>query len=109
MSRCRIREFPYTSLGGMEEKIRIHMWLNQHYPRTGRCESCDEEKRTGWCFQHHPKPHTRDIGDYREWCQTCHNRHDRANRDQDEINRRALATRRRNQALRAIASERIAA
>lgn len=51
---------------------RIHAWLREHYPKTGRCEECGRECRTDFAFKRHPEPHTRDRSDYRELCQKCH-------------------------------------
>lgn len=57
----------------------IHRILGQRHPKTGVCEECGKAaERTDYAFQRHPEPHTLDREDYRELCQPCHNRLDRA-------------------------------
>ncbi len=54
----------------------LHTWLNRRFPKAGVCEQCGAEAATDYCFLHHPRPHTRDRGDYAELCRFCHRRLD---------------------------------
>ena len=70
-------------LGDAVSYAGVHVWLAKKHPKTGVCSQCgaapvtkDGRAGTQWAFLHHPAPHTRDIGDYRELCRRCHARRD---------------------------------
>jgi len=60
------------------KKQSVHKWLRIHFPKTGICETCGEERGargargTHFAFLHHPDPYTRNREDYRELCPRCH-------------------------------------
>ncbi len=63
---------------GMDAK---HKYLNRHYPRKGICKICNNKTKTFYCFKKYHKSnesknYTRDINDYIEMCQSCHDKHD---------------------------------
>ncbi len=63
---------------GMNAK---HKYLNTHYPRKKICTICHNKTKTFYCFKEYHKSngfenYTRDINDYIEMCQSCHDKHD---------------------------------
>ena len=77
-----------TQWKGSEATYRsVHEWLRKRYPPTGVCEDCGSEGKTHYAFTRHPEPPTRDRGDYRELCPSCHLRLD------EPITRRAAKMR----------------
>lgn len=54
---------------------QIHVWINKHYPRTGRCEYCGRTDRpTEYASDGHR--YTRNRADWFEFCRACHKRFD---------------------------------
>ena len=52
-----------------------HIWLNQHYPKTGVCAECGYQGQTDRALIH-GREYTRDPADYRELCHRCHMAYD---------------------------------
>jgi len=69
----KYRENHHNWKGDKAGNNSIHIWLNRNYPRKGICEICGRRVRTSWTFNKHPNPYTRDIKDYTEKCDKCHN------------------------------------
>jgi hypothetical protein len=55
----------------------IHTWIRRNWAKARVCEECGAKGKTDWAFLRHPAPHTRERGDYRELCRSCHLRFDR--------------------------------
>lgn len=54
----------------------IHKYIQKRKTKPKICEDCNQEKRLGLSFLHHPEPYTRNIEDYRYLCWSCHMRYD---------------------------------
>jgi hypothetical protein len=52
-----------------------HLWLNQHYPKTGICVGCGPSPRTEYALIH-GREYTRNLDDYQEMCHRCHMEYD---------------------------------
>lgn len=73
--------------GEQAKQSAKHNWLQRHYPKTGICEDCGQQRLTHYSFLHHPGAYTRRREDYAERCVPCH-------RMADNALRRKLGTRR---------------
>jgi len=66
---------------------QAHLWLREHYVKTGRCRKCRKKKFTEWALKKGHK-YTRHKKDYMELCRSCHKKY-------DEVHKRGWITRKK--------------
>jgi hypothetical protein len=77
----RRRYITYNSLG-FDHRVTtqtytgVHEWLNDHYPRAGRCECCGRTDRPTEYAVARPGFFTRNRADWFEFCRRCHRLYD---------------------------------
>ena len=54
----------------------VHLWVNSHYPKTGRCDLCSVEHRRTHRAMRDPQVLTRDPAGWLELCPSCHKLYD---------------------------------
>lgn len=63
--------------------VAAHLWLIQHYPKSGICESCGEHRKTQHAFSGATGSWSRNRDDYLELCPSCHKRFDLAKAEEN--------------------------
>ena len=54
----------------------VHGWLSTHYGKATKCELNPEHKSTRYHWANLDHRYSRNIGDYRQLCPSCHERYD---------------------------------
>lgn len=57
-----------------QEYVNLHRWMARHFPKANSCDECGLEGKTQYASIGHV--YTRDRKDWRELCQSCHQRLD---------------------------------
>lgn len=66
----------YAWKGDEAGYMAFHLWINKHYPKTGRCDLCRGEHRRTHRAMRDPAILSRDPLDWLELCPSCHKTYD---------------------------------